>query len=221
MIRNLKGLGVILVAMLALTAVLASAAQAVPEITCSSYPCKGTGSNTVGGETLTTPGGTVQCNSHIEWEKYRTATGESLPAGAPTATTTVNFFNCTAFGFLSATVNMEGCDYEGHVRERMWPFTGKYRIEKVFNCPAAKKKRITAGTCEVDVEPQNLGKGVTTTNNANGTINVEYNMTGITMNVTKDGFGCPFSGTGHVTGSYHGEVTISRVGGGSISVSGE
>ena len=44
----------------------------------------------------------------------------------------------------------------------------------------------------------------------------------IAYTVTQDGFLCPFGGTGNKTdGKYTGEVTLSRVGGGSIAVSGE
>ena len=63
MIRSLKSLGLAFIAVLAMSAVVSSASQA-SEYTCEKYECKATGSNTLGNETFTTPGGTVQCDSH-------------------------------------------------------------------------------------------------------------------------------------------------------------
>jgi hypothetical protein len=219
MIRLLKILGLTFVAVLAMTASVAPVAQAVPQTTCSSYPCTATGSNTAGSETFTTPGGTVQCNSHFGWEKYRTASGESIPANATTFTETTSYSTCTAFGFLGADLHEEGCDYEIHHTQRLAP--GRYKQHVMWVCSVPSGARITAGTCEVRIPPQGPLSTVETTNLANGTVTVVRNLTSVTLNVVKDGFGCPFSGTGHQTGSFHGHVVMSRVGGGSISVSGE
>jgi len=217
MIRNLKALGLAFVAVLAMSAVVSSAAQATPEYTCSTYPCTATGSNTAGNETFTTPGGTVQCDSHFVVEKYR-GTNEDIAAATSTVTVTPTYTNCVAFGFLNATVNMNGCDYEFHATEKLGE--GHYIHHVAIHCtPTGNKIKITAATCEVEVPAQTL-TDVTTKNEPGGVVKVVPTVTEITMNVVKDGFGCPFSGTGHTKGSYHGEVTISRVGGGSISVSG-
>ena len=218
MILKLKVLGLACVAVLAMSAVVSPAAQATPEFTCSAYPCSATGSNTAGSETFTTPGGTIQCESHVIWEKYRTLFGEAADGPISTRTITHKYFGCTAFGFLGATVSMNDCDTEWHATEKLGE--GHYNGHIVTNCPQGKRIVITAGTCEVTVDGQSLTT-VTTQNNANGTVTVVPNVTNITMNVVKDGFGCPFSGTGHVKGSYHGHVVIARVGGGTISVSGE
>jgi len=217
MIRNFKALGLALVAVLAMSAVVASAAQAVPSFTASSYPAFATGSNTIGGETFTTPGGTVQCDSHYKVEKYRTTTTEGLPSpGSSTVTVTPEYTDCVAFGFLGASVKMNSCDYEFHATSKI--AEGHYNHHIFIRCTGAPIT-IVAGTCEVTVGEQSLSS-VTTQNNVDGSVTVKPNVTGITMNVVKDGFGCPFAGTGHQTGSFHGEVKVSRVGGGSISVSG-
>lgn len=220
MISNLRIVGFACLGVLALAAMVAPAAQAVPETTCSSYPCTATGTNTAGNEAFTTPGGTIQCNSHFGWEKYRTTSGEAIPANSSTFTETTSYSSCTAFGFLGADVHEEGCDYEIHQTRRISP--GKYEQHVMWVCSVGSPgTRITAATCEVLIPSQGPLSKVETTNLGNGTLTVERNITGITMNVVKDGFGCPFNGTGHKTGSYHGHIVISRVGGGSISVSGE
>jgi hypothetical protein len=208
MIRNLKVLGLALVAVLAMSAMVASAASA-SSYTGSAYPTTGTGSNTSGKETFTTPGGTVQCDSHFEG---------TLAAASSTLTVTPKYTNCVAFGFLNATVDFMGCDYLFHAGAAQGG--GVYNNSVDIVCEAGEGPvTITAGTCKVDVPAQTGLTNVKTTNSGSS-VTVEPNVTGITMNVTTDGFGCPFPGTGHYTGSYHGDVLLSRSGGGSISVSG-
>jgi hypothetical protein len=214
----LKALGLALFAMLAMSAVVASAAQA-SQYTCSSYQCLATGSNSPGNETLTTPGGTTQCKSHYLVEQAGTTNGTGIPSpGAGTVTVTPTYAECRSFGFLNATISMNGCDYVFHAKARL--AAGQYNNEVTIACPAGKSITITSGTCVVDVSAQGPLKNIETENLASGKLTVRPNITGITMNVTTDGFGCPFPGAGHFNGSLHGHVTFERIGGGSISVSG-
>ena len=221
MIRTLKGLGLAFIAVLAMSALGSTAANASVEFTCSAYPCTATGSNTLGNEKFTTEAGTVECDSHFLVEKYN-AIKEDIPEQATTVTVTANYdlSPCTAFGFLSATVDMMSCDYVFHATERVSAGVYKHHVDVVCT-NAGDAITITASTCTADVPAQTGLTTVKTTNLANGTVTVQPEVNNITINVTKDGIGCPFSGTGHKIGSYHGDVTISRVGGGTISVSGE
>jgi hypothetical protein len=209
MTRQLRVLGLALLAVLATSAVIASAAQAVPQFTASSYPATATGSNTKGSESFTTEAGTVQCDSHFQG---------SLSAASSTFTVTPTYTNCEAFGFLDATVNMEGCSYIFHATEKVT--TDHYRSHVTVECPSGKSIKITAGTCKAEVKAQGNLTTLTTTNSG-GSVTAMPSVTNIAMTVTQDGFGCPFSGTGAKTGAYHGHVVMSRVGGGSISVSGQ
>jgi hypothetical protein len=198
MIRNLKSLGLALVAVLAMSAVVASAAHAVPQYTASSYSATATGANNKGGETFTTSGGTVTCDSHFQG---------TLSAASSTLTVTPNYSNCEAFGFLSADVHENGCTYVFHATSKL--STDHYSSSVDIVCPAGKTMVITASACEVSVGAQNGLSSVTTQNLAGGQVTVVPNVGNITMNVTKDGFGCPFSSTGHTKGTYHGDVVIS------------
>jgi hypothetical protein len=235
MIRKLQVLGLAVVAVLAMSALGASAAQAAPEFTCSAYPCTATGSNTLGNEKFTTEAGTVECDSHFLVERMRTAKeveeGKTpdLLGPSPTVTVTPTYTGCTAFGFLNATVNVEGCDYIFHATEAVE--AGKvYKHHVDVHCPANQSIKIVAGTCRAEVTGKTktetqaaVNQGlttVTTTNLAGGSVTVQPNVANIDMHVTQDGFGCPFNGTGTKFGTYHGDVVISRVGGGSVSVSG-
>jgi hypothetical protein len=209
MIRNLKSLGLALVAVLAMSAVVASAASAAIEYTSSPSPQPATGSNASGKETFTTPGGTVQCNSHF---------AASVTTGSKSLTVTPSYETCVAFGFLNANVVENNCDYVFKPATKL--ATDHYSHGVDVSCPAGSAIVITAGTCEVQVPAQTGLSSVTTQNVAGGAVTVVPNVGSITMNVTKDGFGCPFTGTGHTTGTYHGHVTLSPTAGGSISVSG-
>jgi hypothetical protein len=198
MLRNLKTLGLALVAVVAMSAVVASAASAVPSFTCAAYPCTVTGSNTAGNETLTTPGGTVQCDSHFQ--------GTATAASSTLSITPSYDPNCRAFGFFGA-VHENGCSYLFHALSQIG--AGHYNHSVDVVCPAGKAIVITGGTCEVDIPAQTGLSSITTQNLANGTITVVPNISNITLNVTKDGFGCPFPGLGHYKGTYHGDVVFS------------
>jgi len=80
-------------------------------------------------------------------------------------------------------------------------------------CPAGKSIQINApatGTtiCEVQVHAQTPGGNVAITNDtAKGDVTVKANVTGIAYTVIKDGFGCPFAGTGPKTGASYTQHT--------------
>jgi len=218
MIRNLRVLGLAFVAVLAMSALAATAAQAAPQFTCSAYECSATGSNTIGSETFTTEAGGVQCDSHFTVEEVGTTVGTGIQNAETKVTVTPTYTGCTAFGFLGATVNVEGCDYVFTATEKIAEGVYTHHVDVV--CPTGQSIKITAGTCKAEVKAQTGLTRVKTTNLANGTVTVQPEVGGISLNVTQDGFGCPFSGTGAKTGSYHGHVVVAREGGGDISVSG-
>jgi len=197
MIRNLKVLGLAVVAMLAMTAVLVPVAQADEPVTehftavDETYPESFTGTNGVGSETFTTEAGTVECASKFTGS----AAGETT-----TITVTPEYENCKAFGFLNATVSHEGCHYLFHLTTKLAGPVWQAHVD--VTCPEGKSIKIVAGTCEATVGAQ---PGLTTVNLRNNgattDVEVEANVSGIAYTVTKDGFGCPFSGTGPKTGA--------------------
>jgi hypothetical protein len=207
MIRKLKGLGLLLIALSAMGAVGPAAADAA-QYTCSHYGCTATGSNTKGSEVFGTEGGKVECDSHFVTHAI----------GGPTSTLELSptYTNCEAFGFLEATVNTEGCFYQFHVSGSAPTFNNSVDVV----CTTGKSIKIAAGTCRVEVKPQSGLTNVATSNSGSSVL-VKPNVSKIAYTVTQDGFLCPFpKGTGNTSdGTYTGEVTISRVGGGSIAVS--
>lgn len=203
---------VLILAILGLAAVSAattSDARAASEFTASAYPATITGSNTHGSESLTTEAGTTQCDSHF--------VTSSIGAATSTLTITPTYSECTAFGFLNATVTTEGCTYVIHATEELKPGTYQHHLD--IACPEGKSIKIVSGTCKAEIKAQS---GLTTvkTTNSGSNLTLEWELTGVSLVVTQDSFGCPFSGTGTKTAAYHGDLVLSRVGGGSISISG-
>jgi hypothetical protein len=212
MIRNLKVLGLAITAVLAIGAMMASAATAA-EFTASEYPAQITGSNTKGSEVFSTEGGDVECNSHF--------ISASQNAASSTLTVTPAYTSCEAFGFLSATVNTEGCTYVFHATEGS---AGVYKSHVDVNCPAGQSIKVTASTCKAEIKAQTGLTTVKTTNITEGAdagkVTVQPEVSSIAYTVTQDGFLCPFGGTGNKNdGTYTGDVVVSRIGGGSVSVS--
>ncbi|HYG96180.1 MAG TPA: hypothetical protein VD741_03640 [Solirubrobacterales bacterium] len=181
MISKLKTLGIALVAVLAMSAVVASAASAT-NFTASTYPTSATATSPLGNDDFSTEAGSVECKGHF-------LVGP-LTAAAPTVTVTPTYSECEAFGFLNATVNMNGCDYTFNVNESV-----------TVDCPAGKSIVIVAGTCETTIGAQGPLNTVDLANNTETSISAKANVTGIAYTVTKDGIGCPFSGTGAKTGA--------------------
>jgi hypothetical protein len=195
MIHKLKTLGLATVAVLAMSAFVASAAQA--EFTANSYPTTFTGTSEVGNDVIIVDGSSIECAGHYEG----TASEASV-----TVTLEVDWKTCKAFGFASAEVEMNGCHVELHFEN---PF--KWSIA----CTLFGIIKFRAGNCEVQIGPQGPLGSVNLSNNGNH-VDMLANVSGITANITKDGFLCPLSGTGHKSATFVQEeaVTLEPVSGG-------
>jgi hypothetical protein len=201
MIRRLKALGLAAVVVLALSAVVVSTASAA-NFTASKYPTAMTTTSSNANDDFSLgEAGKVECHLHLH---IAAISGPTLGLTLfPTWT------NCTAFGFLNATVSMNECDEEIYVP------TG-YAIV----CPAEKKMTVVAGTCEVQIGGQTGLSSVALSNSGTG-ISMKANVSGIAYTVTKDGFGCPFSGTGAKTGGTYTQnnaVLISSTNGATVDI---
>jgi len=208
MIHKFKTLGLAMVAVLAMSAFVASAAQA--QYTASSYPTTGTATSTLGNDIFTTEGGTVECKSHFVG---------TLSEASNTLTVTPTYTSCKAFGFAHATVNMNGCAYVFHRVAPEPPATVSTNSNVTVECPEEPEKKsiqILAGNCEVSVGAQGQLSTVETHNSGNH-VNAKANVGGIAYTVLKDGFLCPFLGTGAKTGATYKQglpITLAPVEGG-------
>lgn len=200
MIHHFKVVGCSVLALIAFGAVSATAAGAA-QFTASSYPSTATATSPLGNDDLSTEAGSVECSSHYAVP--------DISGASESVSVTPSFTSCKAFGFLEATVNMNGCKFIFHA-------DGGFDLA----CSGANEVVIEALSCQVKVASQKglVGVGLT---NAGSNIHAKAAIGGITYNVTNDGFLCPFAGKGTKEGAaftQNNAVTFGRLGGGSFNV---
>ena len=124
----------------------------------------------------------------------------ALTAAATSLTTNPLTSECRAFGFLTSTVLLNGCQYRFNVGAgEKDNFAGTVDLV----CPAGKMIQIQASTCEVQIPPQN-GLGPIEYENLTEetkeipkpSVAVYFEITSLTYTKTKDGLACPLAGTG-------------------------
>ena len=183
MTYKLKTLGATIVAMLALTAVVDSAAAAL-SYRASSYPTTATAESAIGNDKIATEGGTVECKAHFQGTMFEARTQ---------LTVTPTYSGCKAFGFISATVNLNGCDY---LFNEPFGSSSNYTARVDVACPWGKTIEITASTCKIAIGSQFMGGSFAVTNTMTNDVGLKAGLFGIEYTVLADGFGCPFAGTG-------------------------
>jgi hypothetical protein len=187
MSRKLKRLGVGLVAVLALSLAITSIAAAA-KFTAASYPAFFEGEAERGAGYVTTEAGKGECGG-----------SSSATLNEASSTLTISNFTpteCQAFGF-SATVSTNECSFLVHIGSGSGDtYTGSGDLL----CPTGKAIVTNAGACVTEVFPQSGGVTIEYTNNtAEGKVEAEVTFSSINYNV-KDGFLCPFNGSGERTG---------------------
>jgi hypothetical protein len=209
MTRKFKTLGVALFAVLAMAAVSTSAASAA-NYTASSYPTTGTATSNSANQSFAFEAGFVSCAAHFQG---------TLKASSWNLTVIPVYTGCSAFGFLNATVNMNGCSYSF----RSPAGSGdEYSAFVDIVCPAGKVIEITAATCKLTIGNQFSAGAVYFVNDtAAQDTTFDIHLIGIAYTVVADGFGCPFAGTGAKTGASYSQgfpVTFDSTNGASIHV---
>jgi hypothetical protein len=177
-----------------------------------SYPVTLDGGDASGGETFTTEAGTMKCKSSFHGEVTEAEQLESF------ATVEVHptYTGCTASG-ISATVTTSSesgkCDYLLHVTETV--SADEHGAKTDIVCTGGFKMKAVFATCEIEIGPQTGLKSLRIVNDTSATpkkdVTLHPELTAFSYTVTKDGFLCPYSGTGSRTdGKYinEGQVTI-------------
>lgn len=197
MIHGLRLFGIAAFALLAVGA-LASAPARASDFTASSYPTYFSGKSALGNDVFKTEAGSVECEASFSGLIQEASETEWVDA---------SYTNCKAFGFLSASVEMGSCHYFFHASGEVDLSCAYFDILKGewVEYPIV----IVASTCEVWIESQ-FGLASVALVNGFGDILAQANVSGIEYNVKKDGFLCPFSGTGEKTGGTYtqGEAVI-------------
>ena len=209
MTRNLKVLGLALVAVFAMTAVFASAGQGATKLTCASYPCIITGHpiehNKTKLHTFTLNTGTsISCTTvTFEGTIAKAADNESV-------TITPTYDSCSTAAGGPVTVNMNGCDYVFHGGSETvgepHHFAGGLADLK---CPAggptvvifanATDHAANKPACTITVTPENNLSENTYTNTTEPIDDVDVTST-VNTKVTKTGVLCGAAATAVYTG---------------------
>lgn len=169
-----------------------------------SSPAKIEGDKVGGGSSFGIDGSTVNC------EKVHFATSSEVTLPATSFTVHPEYSGCTAFGFVGATVTTTGCNYvlKAGAETKTDVFAGQVEIE----CETGKKITIVASTCEATIGPQTFSSGISFEDKtAASPKDVLLSTAATTMKAVKvkDGFLCPFSGTGEISnGAFSGETTV-------------
>lgn len=186
MVRNLKTLGVAVVAMLAMSAVVASAASANLKFHAAQTHTILTGSQTTQ-HVFQTNTGTVTCST-------ATFSGTQQNATATEITIAPNYDNCIAFGFVSVPVHENGCHYL---------FTYDKTVH--LQCPT-KPIEITAPGCTVTVGTQTISPVDFNNNAAKTDVTVVATVGNIQYTNHDEGFVC--TGGQFTGGKYTGSTTV-------------
>lgn len=210
MTRNLKALGLALVAAFAMSAVVASAASAEsafkfksntanPILTATQH-----GSNV---DVFTTDAGTVSCNT-ANYVGSQAGTETNEIEVAPT------YSGCTAFGFIGVPIHTNGCKYRFTTGTKTGSdFEGSVHIVCPTTTSPSHKQHVIEITapfsCTVTVPGGQTPAGkVTFTNLGSGhtqEVTVDVDLTGITYEEhDSDSFPCPSDTVLKHNGTYEG-----------------
>jgi hypothetical protein len=173
-----------------LLALSANAAQATPLFEATSYPAaiKSASQEIVIG----TEAGTINCPTTYEG---------TLKAASSTVTVTrfTEYWACSFLGLGEMTVSNNGCTEQFAATER--EAADQYKGTWSMSCPTASGLTYATATCTVEFPTQSGVKAVDlddVTGSPNK-VTLDFEVTGLTYVVTKDGFLCPFKGTGTKT----------------------
>jgi hypothetical protein len=218
--RKLKVLGLALVAVFAMSAMVASAAQGKTPGTLTTFPT--TATTSIHG-TQATPHAFKLTSQFINGEpatttcniaKFTSPAGSSVTDGATTVTLVPEYKECKTSGF-NATVTVENCHYSVHLGTNTGGALGTHAVITLDNvAPGTCIIKITLLTCEVQVKAQEFATGNILTNSGTEKemdLLLDTDITNkIAYTITKDGIGCPLTELGKTfnDGDYTGTTTV-------------
>ena len=127
----------------------------------------------------------------------KTSFAGTQTASAVTTTLTPTLTECGIAGFLTGEGKANGCAFVLHASERV--AGGKYSGNVDVTCPGSAMIEITSGTCAIAIPAQSGKAKVELEDVARSgydALQASFNVSGFSYTVTKDGFLCPFTGTG-------------------------
>jgi hypothetical protein len=229
MISRTRVLGLTLVAVLLISATVASVASATPLFTAAAYPTKidATGEEAIGAESeyFESVGRKLECEK-VHYSGTLSEKSNTMTV-TPDVTDHTQGGNCRAGGSLVVTVTENGCQYLLHVAEKS---SGDYKLRTDVVCPEGKtivthirNLLNNADACTITIGPQ-ITTGTMTTTNSSGHVNVSGSI-GIkqTLHSSNTALCGQESGTSkEVTTNYVINKALTVTGNGTeISISGE
>jgi hypothetical protein len=219
MIRNLKTLGLALVAVFAMSSMVASAASAANGLLTSDGAVT-LDATEIAGEinVFTAFGGQVKCpGSTITGHEVGHATN-GIPSGSSNATLTPDYNQAACAAVIGgtsheATVTMNGCDYALHLGETNG-VADTYKSTVDVVCPANASIIVDAyfaasnenlKVCEITVGPQTARAGGTVKDTTTGDLEVHGTYTNISASQT--GAGC-IGGASTTTAELDANLTV-------------
>jgi hypothetical protein len=227
MIRNLKALGLALVAVFAITAVTASAASAQGKLTSDGpMTLLGTQTGEPVANALTIFGKTECPSATYTGHKVASTPHATIPStGATQVTITPHYGHCVSGGFPS-TISMNGCDYVFDIGATTGGIVGTYGVGTTIVCPVGKNIEIKTYTTTAHESIICTGKilhkaaqqypGLHVSNGTNGHINIAGTITGIEAH--RAGFCAPETQTTKVA-EIHLDITVKDSGVTSVLIS--
>lgn len=196
MLRNLKTLGLALLAVLAIGSVATSAASATPQLHSESEHTILTGKQITANE-LQFDVGVLKCG-------IANFAGTIAASTVTTVTLTPKFENCL-LGEEEAEFTHNGCNFTFHIGQDTEHLTGTVGIE----CPDEEVIEIDAPECTVTIPPQGPLQGVTFTNEgAETTRSVIFDIKINGFDYEEHGPLCANETETTNNGGYAGQVTV-------------
>jgi len=206
MTRNLKALGLALMAVFATTAVVASAASAQTGVLTADGPVTLTAvdAEEEAPNALTAETGDVECPEALyTGHKYGVTPHEPLPSGAAAITLTPHYGLCAGFLGLRATIDMNGCDYSVILGEEIEGKEDSFAASTTTICPEGQQIEVTVyaskakhekdeAFCVQTLTTENSTErtGLTATDNTDGTIELAGTLSGLSID-SSGSFPCP------------------------------
>ncbi len=208
MTRNIKALGLAIVAVAAMSMAVAASAQATQVHITSPKAAVITGQQ-IEQHTFATQAGQVKCAS-ASFEGTVEATGQQQIT-TEDLTITPTYTNCEAFG-LAAQVVMNGCEYTVTGKSTAGQTLQTTAFVDVICTTSPKPIEVIAagGLCVATVAPQNNISHIVFTNTQQGTDphHTHANITAQGIVYQLDGAFCPGGAGTKTDGKYHGQATF-------------
>lgn len=213
--RNLKALGLAVVAAFAMSAVAASAASAENQFKADDYPVVLTGHEEGEVNRFNVGNSSLECDS--------TTFEGTAEEDSTSLTITPHYDDCKTSAGTSAKVHLNGCDFEFTAGEHVG--THEFEGDAHIRCPSEQSITLTipesGSLCVIHIGEQTVRQdgehSLTFTNNTNGggtaddDVTVDVDVT-VTANVTKESIFCPLSGGVTNEATYESKVTVKGFG---------